>query len=94
LINLSETSENRFGVALITIVAIVFGLRTIKSGGAVLFIDGEDRRRATMYRFCCGLISSPDFFISSPASACGCGNDGLSSCQFLLLLQRLLYMQR
>jgi len=34
---------------LITIVAIVFGLLTIRSGGAVLFIDGEDRLAAGNY---------------------------------------------
>jgi len=46
---MSEKSANRFGVALITIVAIVFGLLTIKSGGAVLFVDGEDRLAAGNY---------------------------------------------
>jgi len=44
-----EKSENRFTVAAVSIVAIVFGLLTLKSGGAVLFIDGEDRLAAGNY---------------------------------------------
>ena len=36
-------------VWLISVVAIVFGLLTIKSGGAVLFIDGADRQAAGNY---------------------------------------------
>ena len=32
-----------------SIVAVVFGLMTIKSGGSVLFIDGEARRAAGHY---------------------------------------------
>ena len=34
---------------LITIIAIMFGLLTIKSGGSVLFIDGPDRQAAGNY---------------------------------------------
>jgi hypothetical protein len=37
------------GVWIVTIIALVFGMLTIKSGGAVLFIDGPDRQAAGNY---------------------------------------------
>lgn len=46
---MSEKTESRFGIILVSIVAVVFGLLTLKSGGAVLFIDGEDRLAAGNY---------------------------------------------
>lgn len=46
-----------------SIIAVVFGLMTIKSGGSVLFIDGEARRAAGNYvdfvlwfNFCAGFF--------------------------------------
>ncbi len=36
-------------VWLVSVVAVVFGLLTIKSGGAVIFIDGADRQAAGNY---------------------------------------------
>lgn len=41
--------NNRFGAVVASIVAMVFGLLTIKSGGAVLFVDGADRLAAGNY---------------------------------------------
>lgn len=37
------------GIWLVPVIAVVFGLLTIKSGGAVLFIDGVDRQAAGNY---------------------------------------------
>jgi len=37
------------GFWLITVVAVLFGLLTIKSGGSVIFIDGQDRQAAGNY---------------------------------------------
>lgn len=37
------------GIWMVTTVAIVFGLLTIKSGGSVIFIDGEARQAAGNY---------------------------------------------
>ena len=37
------------GVLLITVIAVMFGLLTIKSGGSVLFIDGAARQAAGNY---------------------------------------------
>ena len=37
------------GIWLVPVVAVVFGLLTIKSGGAVLFVDGVDRQAAGDY---------------------------------------------
>ena len=37
------------GIWLAPVIAVVFGLLTIKSGGAVLFIDGADRQAAGNY---------------------------------------------
>lgn len=41
--------ERSFVVWLIAVVAVVFGLLTIKAGGAVIFIDGADRQAAGNY---------------------------------------------
>lgn len=38
-----------FGIWVVTVIAIVFGLLTIKSGGSVLFIDGVAREEAGNY---------------------------------------------
>ena len=45
----SAKSNRTIGVWLISVVAILFGLLTIKSGGMVLFIDGPDRAAAGNY---------------------------------------------
>ncbi len=37
------------GIWIITVVAVVFGLLTIKSGGTVLFVDGTLREDAGLY---------------------------------------------
>ena len=37
------------GIWLITVIAVMFGLLTIKSGGSVLFIDGSARQAAGNY---------------------------------------------
>jgi len=37
------------GIWLVTIIALVFGMLTIKSGGSVLFIDGPARQAAGEY---------------------------------------------
>ncbi len=42
-------SNRSIGIWIITIVALVFGMLTIKSGGSVLFIDGPDRQAAGNY---------------------------------------------
>lgn len=41
--------NNSIGIWVITVVAVLFGLLTIKSGGSVLFIDGADRQAAGNY---------------------------------------------
>jgi len=46
---MSTESERGFVVWLITVIAVVFGLLTIKAGGAVIFIDGADRLAAGNY---------------------------------------------
>lgn len=43
------TSEKPFAIWIISIIAIIFGLLTIKSGGSVIFIDGIDRENAGNY---------------------------------------------
>ena len=42
-------SNRSVGVWIVTIVALVFGILTIKSGGSVLFIDGPARQAAGNY---------------------------------------------
>jgi hypothetical protein len=42
-------SNRSIEIWIVTIVAIIFGLLTIKSGGSVLFIDGIDRENAGNY---------------------------------------------
>ena len=37
------------GIWIVTVIAVLFGLLTIKSGGSVLFIDGVDRQEAGHY---------------------------------------------
>lgn len=37
------------GIWLVTVIAVLFGLLTIKSGGSVIFIDGADRQAAGNY---------------------------------------------
>ncbi|MEA1888368.1 MAG: hypothetical protein U9N50_01120 [Pseudomonadota bacterium] len=47
---MNATNSNRtIGVLLISLIAILFGLLTIKSGGMVLFVDGPDRAAAGNY---------------------------------------------
>lgn len=41
--------ERSIGVWIVTIVALVFGMLTVKSGGSVLFIDGPARQAAGNY---------------------------------------------
>lgn len=41
--------ERSTGIWIVTTVAVIFGLLTIKSGGSVLFIDGADRDAAGNY---------------------------------------------
>ncbi|MCB1862423.1 MAG: hypothetical protein KDI47_11955 [Gammaproteobacteria bacterium] len=43
------TTKRSAWVWIVAIVAVVFGVMTIKSGGSVLFIDGEARRAAGNY---------------------------------------------
>ncbi len=45
----SIQSDRSIGIWIITIISIVFGLLTIKSGGTVLFIDGTFREEAGNY---------------------------------------------
>jgi hypothetical protein len=45
----ATNSSRTIGVLLISLVAILFGLLTIKSGGMVLFVDGPDRVAAGNY---------------------------------------------
>ena len=42
-------SDQSIGIWVVTVIAVVFGLLTIKSGGSVLFIDGIDREDAGNY---------------------------------------------
>ena len=42
-------SDQSIGIWVATVIAVVFGLLTIKSGGSVLFIDGIDREAAGNY---------------------------------------------
>ena len=37
------------GIWIVTVIAVMFGLLTIKSGGSVIFIDGPDRQAAGNY---------------------------------------------
>lgn len=42
--------KNRFiDIWIVSVVAIIFGLMTIKSGGLVIFVDGADRQAAGNY---------------------------------------------
>ncbi len=45
----SMKSGKSIGIWIITVIAVVFGLLTIKSGGSVLFIDGIARENAGNY---------------------------------------------
>jgi hypothetical protein len=45
----ATNSSRTIGILLISLVAILFGLLTIKSGGMVLFVDGPDRVAAGNY---------------------------------------------
>jgi len=42
-------SNRSIGIWIVTIVALMFGMLTIKSGGSVLFIDGPARQAAGNY---------------------------------------------
>jgi len=42
-------SDRSIGIWIITVIAVVFGLLTIKSGGTVLFVDGAFREDAGNY---------------------------------------------
>lgn len=42
----SIKSDRSIGIWIITVIAVVFGLLTIKSGGSVLFVDGTFREEA------------------------------------------------
>ncbi len=42
-------SSGTLGIRVSAVIAIVFGLLTIKAGGSVLFIDGVDRQAAGNY---------------------------------------------
>jgi len=42
-------SDQSIGIWIITVIAVVFGLLTIKSGGSVLFVDGIAREDAGNY---------------------------------------------
>jgi len=41
--------DQSIGIWVVTVIAIVFGLLTIKSGGSVLFVDGTARKDAGNY---------------------------------------------
>ena len=45
----SAQSKRSMGTWIVSVVAVVFGLLTIKSGGSVLFIGGEYRQQAGNY---------------------------------------------
>lgn len=46
---MSMKINRSIGFWLITVVSVLFGLLTIKAGGSVLFIDGQDRQAAGNY---------------------------------------------
>ena len=46
---MSEKLNRSIAIWVITIIAFMFGLLTIKSGGSVIFIDGADRQAAGNY---------------------------------------------
>jgi len=46
---ISAQSKRSIGTWIVSVVAVVFGLLTVKSGGAVLFIGGEFRQQAGNY---------------------------------------------
>ena len=46
---MSMKINRSIGFWVITVVAVLFGLLTIKAGGSVLFIDGQDRKAAGNY---------------------------------------------
>ncbi len=46
---MSMRLNRSIGFWVITAIAVLFGLLTIKSGGSVLFIDGQDRQAAGNY---------------------------------------------
>ena len=46
---MSMKINRSIGFWVITVVAVLFGLLTIKAGGSVLFIDGQDRQAAGNY---------------------------------------------
>ena len=45
----SIKSDRSIGIWIITVIAVVFGLLTIKSGGSVLYVDGAFREEAGNY---------------------------------------------
>lgn len=45
----SIKSDNSIGIWIIAVIAVLFGLLTIKAGGSVLFVDGADREAAGNY---------------------------------------------
>ena len=45
----SMKTDQSIGIWIITVIAVVFGLLTIKSGGSVLFVDGVAREDAGNY---------------------------------------------
>ncbi len=46
---MSATTKRTVSTWVVTVIAVVFGVLTIKSGGSVLFIDGESRQQAGHY---------------------------------------------
>lgn len=46
---MSMKSDRPIGIWIIAVIAIVFGLLTVKSGGSVLFVDGISREEAGNY---------------------------------------------
>jgi hypothetical protein len=46
---MSTKSDQSIGIWIITSIAVVFGLLTIKSGGSVLFVDGTFRKAVGNY---------------------------------------------
>lgn len=60
---IDTNSKRTIGIWLVSLLAALFGLLTIKSGGAVLFFDGEARQAAGNYvpfvlwfNFCAGFV--------------------------------------
>ena len=60
---LKSTAKRSVGIWLFSLLAFIFGLMTLKSGGSVLFIDGEARLAAGHYvpfvlwfNFCAGFL--------------------------------------